>query len=350
MIQAGGPPPVPAAEQAPLLIARQGSFAVGGNILQRPGTYDNSRFPGWGQAVEAGQSYHADHAAVDFQIPADARMLPLIFIHGYGQSARCWQTTPDGREGFNDMFLRKRYATYLVDLPGRGRAGRTTAETAIRPLADEQFWFDIFRIGEWPAFNPGVQFPTDKDSLDQFFRQMTPDIGTHDMTKELDALSALFKRVGKGILVTHSAGGFPGWLTAIRNPEVRGIISLEPGTYVFPEGEVPEDMPSLTGTMKGIAVPPEEFNKLTQIPIILYFGDYIPENVTDKLGGENWRVRLQMGRKFVEAVNRHGGHAALVELPKIGIRGNTHFLMSDKNNNIIADHMAAWLRQNKLHR
>lgn len=250
MIQAGGIPPVPAAEQAPLLIARQGSFAVGGNILQRPGTYDNSRFPGWRQAVEAGQSYHADHAAVDFQIPADARMLPLIFIHGYGQSARCWQTTPDGREGFNDMFLRKRYATYLVDLPGRGRAGRTTAETAIRPLADEQFWFDIFRIGEWPAFNPGVQFPTDKDSLDQFFRQMTPDIGTHDMTKELDALSALFKRVGKGILVTHSAGGFPGWLTAIRSPEVRGIISLEPGTYVFPEGEVPEDMPSLTGTMK----------------------------------------------------------------------------------------------------
>ena len=57
MIQAGGIPPVPAAEQAPLLIARQGSFAVGGNILQRPGTYDNSRFPGWGQAVEAGQSY-----------------------------------------------------------------------------------------------------------------------------------------------------------------------------------------------------------------------------------------------------------------------------------------------------
>ena len=49
MIQAGGIPPVPAAEQAPLLIARQGSFAVGGNILQRPGTYDNSRFPGWGK-------------------------------------------------------------------------------------------------------------------------------------------------------------------------------------------------------------------------------------------------------------------------------------------------------------
>lgn len=213
--------------------------------------------------------------------------------------------------------------TWLTSQDGDGRAERRR-KPAIRPLADEQFWFDIFRIGEWPAFNPGVQFPTDKDSLDQFFRQMTPDIGTHDMTKELDALSALFKRVGKGHPGYSLRRGVPqGWLTAIRSPEVRGIISLEPGTYVFPEGEVPEDMPSLTGTMKGIAVPPEEFNKLTQIPIILYFGDYIPENVTDKLGEENWRVRLQMGRKFVEAVNRHGGHAALVELPKIGIRGNT---------------------------
>lgn len=117
MIQAEDSTPVPAAEQAPLLIAKQGSFAVGGSILQRPGTYDNSRFPGWGNAVEAGQSYHADHAAVDFQIPARARELPLVFIHGYGQSARCWQTTPDGREGFNNIFLRKRYAICLVDLP-----------------------------------------------------------------------------------------------------------------------------------------------------------------------------------------------------------------------------------------
>ncbi|UQT46294.1 hypothetical protein M5E88_09305 [Akkermansia muciniphila] len=56
------------------------------------------------------------------------------------------------------------------------------------------------------------------------------------------------------------------------------------------------------------------------------------------------------GAQFVEAVNRHGGNAVLVELPKIGIRGNTHFLMSDKNNNIIAGHMAAWLRQNGLDR
>lgn len=60
-------------------------------------------------------------------------------------------------------------------------------------------------------------------------------------------------------------------------------------------------MPGLTGTLKGVSVPMDDFMKLTRIPIVLYFGDYIPEEVTDKLGGENWRVRLQMGRKFVEA-------------------------------------------------
>ena len=54
------------------------------------------------------------------------------------------------------------------------------------------------------------------------------------------------------------------------------------------------------------------------------------------------------GRKFVEAINRHGGNARLVELPKIGIRGNTHFMMSDLNNVKIADLLAEWLHENKL--
>ena len=88
--------------------------------------------------------------------------------------------------------------------------------------------------------------------------------------------------------------------------------------------------------------------KLTKIPIVLYFGDYIPEKATNKLGGENWRVRLQMGRKFVEVINRHGGNATLIELPKIGIRGNTHFMMSDLNNIEIANLLTEWLHDNKL--
>lgn len=337
-----------AAAQENIVIQRQGSIAVGGSVIQRSGEYNNSQFGGWGTPIETGQSYHADHAVAHFQIPADAYKLPLVLVHGFGQSGRCWTTTPDGREGFNTLLLRNRLSTYVVDLPGRGRAGRTTAQTSIKPQADEQQWFDIFRIGEWPNFNKGVQFPTDSASVEQFFRQMTPDISTHD--KDVAALDALFGKIGDGILVTHSASGFTGWLAALQNPSVKAIASYEPGNYLFPENEVPESMPSLTGTLKGVGVPMSEFLKLTKIPIVLYFGDYIPEEVTDKLGGENWRVRLQLGRKFVEAVNRHGGDATLVELPKIGIIGNTHFPMSDLNNVKIADQLVDWLEAKGLTR
>ena len=50
-----------------------------------------------------------------------------------------------------------------------------------------------------------------------------------------------------------------------------------------------------------------------------------------------------MARKFVESINRHGGNATLVELPKIGIYGNTHFLMQDLNNIELVELLNQWL-------
>lgn len=158
----------------------------------------------------------------------------------------------------------------------------------------------------------------------------------------------LAERVGDHILVTHSAGGFPGWMSAMQNREVRGVVSYEPGGFVFPEGEVPAPIQGLTGGASGISVSAEQFERLTKIPIVLYFGDYIPETPTQNLGDENWRVRLQMARKFVETVNRHGGNATLVELPKIGVYGNTHFLMQDLNNDELAGLLDKWLMDNGL--
>lgn len=339
---------MPSGNGGAVVIEKQGSFAVGGKTIRREGVYDNRKFAGWGTPVETGQTYRGDHAVAEFQIPENARPLPLVFVHGYGQSSRCWATTPDGRPDFRTLMLRKNYATYLVDLPGRGNAGRTTAEQTVSPKADEQLWFDIWRLGEWPNFNPGVQFPQDAESLDQFFRQMTPDLSAHSTEADAEAIAALFRRIGRGVLVTHSAGGLPGWLAATKSENVRGVVAYEPGTYVFPEGELPAPMPSLTGALSGVAVPAEDFAKLTKIPIVLYFGDYIPETVSEKLGDENWRVRLQLGRKFVETVNRHGGNATLVELPEIGVRGNTHFLMSDLNNAEIADLLGEWLARENL--
>lgn len=254
----------------------------------------------------------------------------------------CWQMTPDGRDGFATLMLRRGWSSYVVDLPGRGRAGRTSATTTVKPVADEMFWFDIWRIGIWPNYNEGVQFPKDSVSLSQFFRELTPDISDH--RQDLPALGALAKRIGEHILVTHSAGGFPGWMSAMQNEEVKGVVSYEPGGFVFPEGEVPDPIAGLTGGASGIPVPAEQFERLTKIPIILYFGDYIPETPSKNLGDENWRVRLQMARKFVDAINRHGGNATLVELPKIGIYGNTHFLMQDLNNAELAGLLDTWLQ------
>ena len=125
MIQAEDSTPVPAAEQAPLLIAKQGSFAVGGSILQRPGTYDNSRFPGWGNAVEAGQSYHADHAAVDFQIPARARELHWYLSTAMDSPPGAGrQLRTDGRASITFSCAKDTPSAWLTSPGGAGRAER----------------------------------------------------------------------------------------------------------------------------------------------------------------------------------------------------------------------------------
>lgn len=326
---------------ADIAVQKQGAFSVGGTTIQRGGTFDPDKFTGWVKQDEAGQTYRGDHAYVRYQIPAGKPKMPLVFVHGFGGSGACWEATPDDRPGFATLLLGRGFPTYVIDLPGRGMASKTTAKTAVEPVANEMFWFDIWRMGIWPKWNEGVQFPKDAESLSNFFRQMVPNLSDHK--QDVPALGAVAKKVGSHVLVTHSAGGFPGWLAAIANPEVKGVVALEPGGFVFPEGEVPEPLPGLTGGLKGVGIPSEQFAVLTKKPVVIYFGDYIPENNAKTLGGSNWEVRLKMARKFVETLNRHGGDAALVLLPEIGIRGNTHFLMQELNNGEIASHVAKWL-------
>ncbi len=330
-----------------LVIKEQGGFAVGGTVIQNQGTYDTTKFDHFKPYPE-GQTFHGDHAYVFYQIPHNARKLPLVFLHGAGQSSRTWETTPDGREGFQNIFLRKKFSTYLVDQPRRGKAGRSTVAANIEPIADEQMWFEIFRIGIWPNYFNNVQFSQDKESLENFFRQMTPNTGAFDTNVIADSMAALFNKIGNGILITHSQGGLPGWITGVKNNNVKAIISYEPGSYLFPKGELPEPIVGRTGTLSGVEVSMEDFQKLTQIPIILYFGDNIGKEVTNEIGAENWRTRLALGRVFVEAINRHGGDATLVELPEIGIYGNTHFPMSDLNNIEIANLLSDWIKEKGL--
>jgi hypothetical protein len=107
-------------------------------------------------------------------------------------------------------------------------------------------------------------------------------------------------------------------------------------------------MPSAAGTLSPEPVSLSDFEKLTRIPIIVYYGDNFPLEPTTERGRDNWRVRFAMARLWVDAINRHGGDARLVHLPEVGIRGNTHFLMSDLNNAQIADQVSQFLATKRL--
>lgn len=332
-----------ATKAEPFVIEQQGSFAVGGTVSSKPGTYNNNA------PTAEGQTLHGDHAYVFHQVPQNPKPLPIVMLHGAFQSARSWETTPDGREGFQNIFLRRGYSTYLVDQPRRGRAGNSTVATTIEPTPYDQLFFDQFRIGKWPNYFDNAQFSRDPAALDQFLRSVTPNTGPYDAKVISDAMSALFTKTGPGILFTHSQAGGPGWLTAIKNPNVKGIVALEPGSgFIFPEGEVPAEMPSAAGTLKAEAVPVADFEKLTRLPIVIYYGDNFPTEPTTERGQDNWRVRLAMAKLWAETVNKHGGDAALVHLPEIGIKGGTHFLMSDQNNVEIADQISKFLADKKL--
>jgi len=334
-----------------MVIQEQGSFAVGGTVISVPGTFDPIKQGAYnpkGVSPE-GQTLHGDHAYVFYQTPENVRKLPLVFWHGHGQSAKTWETTPDGREGFQDIFLRKRYKVYLMDQPRRGRAARSTEAATISVAPDEQLWFGIFRLGVWPKFYEGVQFSKDPEALNQFFRQMVPNTGPYSAQVNIAAVSELFDKIGYGILVAHTQSGGPGWRTAVNNDNIRAIVSFEPGgDFLFPEGEAPESIKLAGRTVTPPTVPLADFMRLTKIPIIVYFGDNIPEQPSKNPGQEQWRVFLEVAMAWSAVVNRHGGDVTIVHLPEDGIRGNTHFLMSDLNNARIANLMSDWLAKKGL--
>ena len=155
------------AKQEPLVIQAQGSFAVGGKVVRAPGTFNNNA------PTADGQSLHGDHLYAFYQVPQDPKPLPIVMLHGAYQSGRSWETTSDGREGFQNIFLRWHFPVYLVDQPRRGRAGNSTVAATIEPIPYDQLFFDQFRIGTWPNYFDGVQFDRKPETLNQFFRSVT---------------------------------------------------------------------------------------------------------------------------------------------------------------------------------
>lgn len=145
------------------------------------------------------------------------------------------------------------------------------------------------------------------------------------------------------------AVGGPDWLTAMRNRNVRAVVAFEPGgDFPFTEGEA---MPPITlggREVRPPTVPVSDFMRLTKIPVVIYYGDNIPAKPSTNPNQEQWRIFLEMARRWRDAVNKRGGNVTLVHLPELGVRGNTHFPMSDLNNLQIADLMSKFLKEKGL--
>lgn len=341
------------ADTTHIVLREQGGFSVGGRVVNRGGNFDMAHC-----YSADGQLAYGDHAYVFYQIPAKERKYPLIFLHGGGMTKRCWSTTPDGRDGFQNLFLRRGYGVYLVDQPRIGESGGTADTTAtqpvrIGPMYNSRAKFTLFRLGEWPNLYPGVQFPKDSASIDQFLRQGAMTMGSENRDVTAAAMKALLDKIGPAIMVTHSANGTVGWRTALRTNNLKAIVAYEPGggrfgPFIFPKGEVPEPIPTYWGPIDPMEVEPEEFDRLTKIPIIIYYGDNIATEPTPDAGRDQWRGELQMARLFAETINRRGGDCTVVHLPEIGIKGNTHFPFLDLNNVEIADLMEKFLQEKGL--
>ncbi len=324
-----------------LAIAEEGMFSSGGTVTAPvEGEYDETT--NWLDGTRAGNTAHVDHANVLYQIPENETGLPMVFLHGYGQSRMGWMTTPDGREGWSTSFLRKGHSVFLVDQPRRGEAGATTAMTndnidtwsaeSKEYMPGDQAWYTHFRIGRVaPERYEGSQFPEGEEAQDQFFRQMTPNTGSFDMAVNTAAMNEVMKDVKektgkKSIYVTHSQGGAVGWNVDTEN--IAAIVAIEPG-----------------GTPQ---IGSEQYKKFldAKIPMVIYFGDYIDNGPEDIQSTGFWKGVRDGAVAFAEQYNADGGNCTVINLPDIGITGNSHFMFQEMNSEEIASHIENWIKEN----
>jgi len=314
---ADAPPP-------PLTLSTQGSFFVGGRDVP---SETLSTLP----AYAPSGTITIDQVYVRYQVPVSPVRVPLVLIHGCCLTGKTWETTPDGRMGWDEYFVRKGFPTYVIDQSWRGRsAGNPSqlnavksgkaAEDTLPPVfsaGSEPAWA-IFRFGpEYPTVFPGMQFPLEAQG--EFWKQMVPDwsAALPVPNPTVPGLSELAKRLKDAVLISHSQSGiYPFQTAALDRTGIRAIVAIEPAACPDPAKD--------------------DLAPYKDLPILVLFGDYVDQS-------PRWAPRLKLCRAFVAAANAAGGKAELILLPEIGIHGNSHMLMQDKNSLDIADWLAGWL-------
>ena len=310
----------------PLVVASQGSFFVGGEKKALP-TPAGGR--GGGGDVTVNQMY------VQYQVPPNGtRHLPVVMVHGCCLSSKTWETTPDGRMGWDEYFVRRDRPVYLADQVSRARSGFdastiSAVKSGAQPpsalpniiYASQQIAWTVFRFGpKYGQSFPDGQFPI--EAVDELYKQMIPDLNAllpnpNPTWKNMAALAVQLKGA---ILMGHSESGFFPQQAALLDPSgVRGMISIE--------------MPCADLSAAQIAT-------LAKIPTLVMFGDHLG----DVQGGPaNWAQSYDSCEKYVQRITDAGGDAVMMYLPKRGIKGNSHMLMQDRNSLQLADLIIDWI-------
>jgi pimeloyl-ACP methyl ester carboxylesterase len=320
-------PCLPRAEEPILRIAKQGSMEAGGRVIDCAtndgGDPNSTRWPAGHVTV--------DNVYATYQYPADQRYpYPILFNSGGGHTARFYDTTPDGREGWLTLFLREGFPVYGVDRPNTGRSGTDictinavklgrlppSALPAINRYAAESSWV-TFRWG--PKFGepyPNTQFPI--AFADAYYPQTVSTYRDPEETqKSVAAYAALIDKIGEPVIFqSWSSSGLLGYLTAAERPDkVRAILAVETSVDAFDK------------------IAADKRAVLAKIPIYIVIGDHAED-------------RVAASRKFQKEMAAIGGHVTVDVLPEDGIFGNGHTMALEKNNKQIMYRMIAWLEGN----
>lgn len=352
------------AADAPLEIEKQGYFFVGGKYEDTP---DGKFMTG--------------HMYVEYQIPRNrTHETPVVFFAGGGQSGLNYTGTPDGRDGWAQYLLRRGYAVYMLDQPSRARSPHQPEvgpQTRLSVARVQQQFTAPERSNLWPQAKLHTQWPgtgvAGDPVFDQFFGQNFPSLASFPRQQELnrDAGAALLDRIGPAILVTHSQSGTFGWLVADARPGlVKAIVAMEPSgppvrdnvTKGAPEWF--EDGPFTKPY--GLTAPPLAYDPPLQKPEDLAFVREEAPQGQDLV--RCWKQK-EPARKLANLANvpvlvvqteasyhapydhctvqylQQAGVSRLkfVRLAEVGIKGNGHMLMLEKNNDQIIDVAEKWM-------
>jgi len=277
--------------------------------------------------------YRVEATYIHYQWPAEVQYrYPLIMVHGQSCTGSPWETTPDGREGWQTRFIRRGAGVYVPDLVSRGRAGWARPEiwdfdTVSFPKM-EGSWV-TFRMGPEGSYSTdpaqrrpfaGSQFPI--SSFDQFGLELVPAWGVETAARLLlqPAVQKVVEGVGPSILMTHSQSGPFGWhVGAARSDLVKAIVAIEPARE-----------------RAGSPLTSAEIASLAKFPILILYGDFIE-------GSAQWTFNRLENRGIADQIIAAGGDVTFIDLPTMGIFGNTHFIMEDMNSNVIADLIPCWI-------